>query len=50
MLPLELCWSLTPWKVQGSTARGKLLANLGLTETSSGLAYVVSHEYADLRI
>ena len=41
MLPLKLCWSLTPWKVQGSTVRGKLLANLGLNEPSSGLAYVV---------
>ena len=41
MLPLKLCWSLTPWKVQGSTIRGKLLANLGINEPSSGLAYVV---------
>ena len=39
MLPLQLCWSLTPWKVQGSTVRGKLLASLGLTEPSSGLVY-----------
>ena len=41
MLSLKLCWSLTLWKEQVSTVRGKVLANLGITETSSGLSYVV---------
>ena len=53
MLPLKLCWSLTPCKVQGSMVHGKFLANLGLTEPSSGLAYVFFsrvHRFKDIAI
>ena len=41
MLPLKLCWAFTPWKVQGQTIPGKLLATLGVTEKEAGLSYVV---------
>ena len=40
-IPLKLSWSFTPWKVQGQTIRGKLVATLGKSEMSSGLSYVV---------
>ena len=40
-VPLKLSWSFTPWKVQGQTIRGKVVANLGKTERSPGLSYVV---------
>ena len=53
MFPLKLCCSLTPWNVQGSMVHRKLLADLGITETSVGLPYVLFsrlHIFKDIYI
>ena len=33
-IPLKLSWSFTPWKIQGQTIRGKLVATLGKSKMS----------------
>ena len=39
--PLNLCWSITPWKAQGSSYHTPCQLNFGDNERTAGTAYVV---------
>ena len=41
MIPLKLSYAFTPWKVQGQTITGKIVGDIGVTEKSDGLTYVL---------
>jgi hypothetical protein len=41
MLPLRLAYAWTPWKAQGQTFTGKIVADLGKSEREHGLTYTI---------
>jgi hypothetical protein len=47
--PLRLAFAWTPWKVQGQTFHGKVLADLGCRERDHGLTYTVMSRVTQLR-